>query len=56
MFHIVYNQLNSCITALTDLMPYVISALRSDIYVEPTSTANKLILHPQLFEELKTIL
>ena len=56
MFHIVHNQLNSYITTLPDLMTYVTSALSSDTYVEPASTAIKLILYPQLFEELKTIM
>ena len=56
MFHIVQNQLNSYITALPGLMNYVISALSSDTCVESASTASKLILYPQLFEELKTIM
>ena len=56
MFHVVHNQLNSYIEALPDLMTYVLSALSSATYVEPASTASRLILYPQLFEELKTIL
>ena len=56
MFHVVHNQLNSYIEALPDLMTYVISALSSATYVEPASTASRLILYPQLFEELKTVL
>ena len=56
MFHIVQNQLNLYITALSDLMTYVISALSSDTYVEPAANASNLILYPRLFEELKTIL
>jgi hypothetical protein len=35
-------------------MTYVISALASTTYVEPASTASKLILYYQLCEELKT--
>jgi hypothetical protein len=49
MFHIVQNQLNLYITALSDLMTYVISALRSDTYVEPAANASNLILYPRLF-------
>jgi len=56
MFYIVQKQFNSYITALPDIMTYVISALSSDTYVEPLTTASKLILYPQLFEELKAIL
>ena len=37
-------------------MNYVISALSSDTYIEPTASASNLILYPRLFEELKTIL
>jgi len=55
MFHILQNQLNLYITALPDLMTYVISGLRSDTYVEPAANASNLILYPRLFEELKTI-
>ena len=40
MFHIVQNQLHSYITALPDVMTYVISALSSDTNVEPACNAN----------------
>ena len=56
MFHILQNHLNFYITALPDLMTYVISALSSHTYVEPAANASNLILYPRLFEELKTIL
>jgi len=56
MFYIVQKQFNSYITALSDIMTYVISALSSDTYVEQLATASKLILYPQLFEELKAIM
>ena len=56
MFHVVQNQLNSYITALPDVMAYVISALTSDTYVQPTATASTLILYPQLFEDLETLM
>jgi len=56
MFYIVQNQLNSNVTALPDDMTYVISALSSDTYVEPLATATKLILYPQLLEEIKVIM
>jgi len=56
MFHIVQNQLNLYITALPDLMTYVISALSSDTYVDPATNASNVIPYPRLFEELKTIL
>jgi hypothetical protein len=56
MIHVVQNQLNSYITALPNVMTYVISALSSDTYVEPAANASNLILFPRLFEELKTIL
>jgi len=44
MFYILHKQFNSYITALPDIMTYVISALSSDTYVEPLATASKLIL------------
>ena len=56
MFHILQNQLNLYITALPDLMTYVISGLRSDTYVEPAANASNAILYPRLFEKFKTIL
>jgi len=56
MFYIVQKQFNSYITALPDIVTYVISALSSDTYVETLATASKLILYPQLFEELKAIM
>ena len=52
MFHILQNQLNLYITALPDLLTYVIS----DTYVEPAANASNLNLYPRLFEELNTIL
>jgi len=56
MFHIVQNQLNSHITALPDVITYVISALSSTTYVEPYANTTNLILYPRLFEVLKTIM
>jgi len=56
MFYIVQNHFNSYITALPDVMHFVISALSSDTYVEMSATASKLILYSQIFEELKTIM
>ena len=46
MLYIVHNQLNSYMAALPDLVIYVIPTLTSDTYVEPTSTARRLILYP----------
>ena len=54
MFHIVKNQMNLYIAALPDMTTYVISALSSDLYVEPSNGIN-LILYPRPFEDLKTI-
>jgi len=56
MFYIIQKQFNSYITALPHVMTNVISALSSDTYVEPPATASKLILFPQIFEELKAIM
>ena len=56
MFYVVQNQINFYISALPDVMTYVISALSSSTYIEPSPTASKQILYPQLFEELKTIM
>jgi len=54
MIYIVQNHFNSYITALPDIVTYLISALSSDTYVEPPATASKWILYPQRFKELKT--
>ena len=56
MFSVVQNQMNAYISALPDVITYVISALNSSTYIEPSPTASKQILYPQLFEELKTIM
>ena len=56
MFYVVLNQLNSYITALPDVMTYVISELSSNTYVEPPANASNLILYPRLIVELKTIM
>ena len=41
---------------MSDVINYVLSAISSSSYVEPSSDANKNILYYQLFEELKTIM
>jgi hypothetical protein len=56
MFHVVQNQLDSYTNALPDVMSYVTAALSSSAYIEPSPTASKHIVYPQLYEELKTIL
>jgi hypothetical protein len=56
MFHVVHNQQILYIRALADVMTYAADGLTSTKYVEPATTANKFILSPQLFEELKTIM
>ena len=53
---VVQNHMNLYISALPDVMMYVISALSSSTYIEPLPTASEQILYPQLFEELKTIM
>jgi hypothetical protein len=42
--------------ALPDVLTYVTSAQSSANYIEPHMNADKNILYPQLFEELKTVL
>lgn len=56
MISVVRNQMNAYISALPDVMTYVIGALSSSSYIEPSPTASKQILYPQLYEELKTIM
>jgi len=51
----VQNQLIKYTEAMSDVMNYVISALSSSTYVEPSADANKNFLYYQLFDELKTI-
>jgi len=51
MFYVVQNQLNSYIAAFPDGMIYVISALSSVTYAQPTANASNLIFYRRLFEE-----
>jgi hypothetical protein len=40
--------------ALSDVQSYIIAAMASDNYVEPTPTASPYIIYHQFFEELKS--
>jgi len=42
--------------ALSDVINYARAAQHSTVYVEAATIANKSILYPQLYEELKTIM
>ena len=55
IFFMVQNQLIKYTEAMSDVMNYVLSSIRSNTYVEASSDANKNILYYQLFEELKAI-
>ena len=52
----VQNQLNKYKEAMSDVINYVLSAIGSTGYVEPSSNASKNILYYQLFEEIKIIM
>jgi hypothetical protein len=56
MFHVVQNQLDAYTNAMPSVLAYVTAALSSTTYIDPTADASKLILYPQLYEELKTVL
>jgi len=54
IFPIVQNQLIKYTEAMADVMTYVLMAINSTTYVEPSPTGNRNILYCQLFEEIKT--
>jgi hypothetical protein len=56
MFHVVHNQQIFYIRALSDVMTYAMTALSSSTCVEPATSANKSIVYPKLYEELKTLM
>ena len=56
VFHVVHNQQILYFRALPDVITYAHAAQHSTVYVEPAARANKSILDPQLYEELKTIM
>jgi hypothetical protein len=53
MFHVVLNQEILYFRALSDVITYAHAAHHSTVYVEPATSANKSILYPQLYEELR---
>jgi hypothetical protein len=55
IFFMVCNQLTRYTEGLHDVMTYITSALYSTSYVEPSPTANKVILYYKLYEELTSI-
>ena len=56
IFFVVQNQLNKYTEAMSDVINYVLSAISSNSYVEPSSVDSKNILYYQLFEKIKTIM
>ena len=56
MFHVVQNQQIINLRALPDVITFARAAQQSAVYVEPATSANKSILYPQLYEEIKTIM
>jgi hypothetical protein len=50
MFHVIHNQQILYIRALADVLTYATAALSSTEYIEPATSANKAIHHPQLYE------
>jgi hypothetical protein len=55
MFHVIHNQQMLYMRDLADVMIYATAALSPTEYIEPSTSANKAIHYPQLFEELETI-
>jgi Zn-dependent M16 (insulinase) family peptidase len=55
IMYIVANQLTRYNNAQSDVIWYAMSAMASTDYIELLSTYSKRILHPQLYEELKTL-
>ena len=55
IFYIVHAQQMRYLEAMPDVMNYATIALSAIEYVEPNVNANKCIVYPQLFEELKAL-
>jgi hypothetical protein len=51
----VHMQQMSYLEAMPNVMNYAIIALSAIDYVEPNVIANKCIVYPQLFDELKAL-
>jgi len=56
IFLMVQNKLVTYTELMADVMTYVLSAINSITYIEPSSTANRSILYCQLFEQIKTFM
>jgi len=56
IFPNVQNQLITYKEAMAGVMTYVLSAINSITFIEPSPTANRNILYSQLFEEIKTFM
>ena len=56
IFPLVQNQLAKYTEAMPDVMSYVLKALTSTTFIEPSPSANKDIFCYQFFEELKTLM
>ena len=56
IFPIVQNKLFTYTEALADVMTYVLTAINSITFVEPSPTVNRNILYSQFFEEIKTFI
>jgi hypothetical protein len=55
IFYIVHVQQMRYLEAKSDVMNYATIALSAIDYVEPNVSANRCIVYPQLFEELKAL-
>jgi hypothetical protein len=53
--YIVLDQLARYNSEMSDVMNYAMTAIYSTEYVEPLTTYKKVVLYPQLYEELKKI-
>jgi hypothetical protein len=56
IFYVIQNQQINYLEAMPEVMVYAGNALTATDYVEVPVNANKYIVYPQLFEELKALL
>jgi hypothetical protein len=55
IFPMVQDQLIKYTDAMAVVMNFVLTAIQSSTYVEPSPNSNRNIIYYQLFEEMKTI-
>jgi hypothetical protein len=56
IFYVIQNQQINYLEAMPEIMDYAVHAFTATVYVEAPVNANKYIVYPQLFKNLKALL